>query len=274
MFNSTPFPPCPTVQSGLSFPARPGPVPPSQPVIAHVGTARSVCIDSPQIVTVLSVLTVEENARLAIFWGSLCAPAIVLKSPDVAPSIACSHRNALLPAIACEGRSMKEKRVSMMPAKKIFALACLTLTPLILASCSGIPGGTNRRRWHRQHFLHQCHGYGPVRLRSRLAGQWQRQSGHFYERHLRVQDGSQQVFGYGSHSAVESSANLRRDQRLGNRHCQCHIRCRGVHHQPGHRQYRRHAYRDSHKARVSSCRTTEATPLLLPRMGHSLSRLL
>jgi hypothetical protein len=38
---------------------------------------------------------------------------------------------------------MKEKRVSMMPAKKIFALACLTLTPLILASCSGIPGGNN-----------------------------------------------------------------------------------------------------------------------------------
>jgi Galactose oxidase, central domain len=37
---------------------------------------------------------------------------------------------------------MKEKRVSMMPAKKIFTLACLTLTPLILASCSGIPGGT------------------------------------------------------------------------------------------------------------------------------------
>jgi Galactose oxidase, central domain len=31
----------------------------------------------------------------------------------------------------------------MMPAKKIFALACLTLTGLILAACSGIPGGNN-----------------------------------------------------------------------------------------------------------------------------------
>jgi hypothetical protein len=31
----------------------------------------------------------------------------------------------------------------MMPAKKIFALTCLTLTALVLSSCSGIPGGNN-----------------------------------------------------------------------------------------------------------------------------------
>jgi hypothetical protein len=37
---------------------------------------------------------------------------------------------------------MKEKRVSMMPAKKIFALACSTLIALLVASCSGIPGGS------------------------------------------------------------------------------------------------------------------------------------
>jgi hypothetical protein len=61
------------------LPRSPGPVPLPQPVIAHVGTALSVRIDSPQIVTVLSVLTVEESAQLASFWGSLCAPAIVLE---------------------------------------------------------------------------------------------------------------------------------------------------------------------------------------------------
>ena len=31
----------------------------------------------------------------------------------------------------------------MMPAKKLFALACLTLTAFVLASCSGVPGGNN-----------------------------------------------------------------------------------------------------------------------------------
>jgi len=31
----------------------------------------------------------------------------------------------------------------MMPAKKISALACWTLTALVLASCSGIPGGSS-----------------------------------------------------------------------------------------------------------------------------------
>jgi Galactose oxidase, central domain/Kelch motif len=98
-------------------------------------------IDSPQTVTVLSVQMVEENAPLAVS-GLLCTPAIVLESPDVAPSIRMLVPNALLPAIACEGRSTKEKRISMMPAKKIFALACLTLTAFVLASCSGIPGGS------------------------------------------------------------------------------------------------------------------------------------
>ena len=67
---------------------------PPQPVIAHVGTGPSVRIDSFQTVTVLSVLMVEENARLAIL-GSLRLPPLSLKSPDVAPSIACSNRNAL-----------------------------------------------------------------------------------------------------------------------------------------------------------------------------------
>ena len=55
-----------------------GPVQVPQQVIAHVGTAPSVRIDSPQMVTVLSVLMVEENAPLVIL-GLLCAPAIVLK---------------------------------------------------------------------------------------------------------------------------------------------------------------------------------------------------
>ena len=31
----------------------------------------------------------------------------------------------------------------MMPAKKLFALACLTLTAFVLASCSGVPGGNS-----------------------------------------------------------------------------------------------------------------------------------
>jgi len=50
---------------------------------------------------------VEENAPVAVL-DLLCASAIVLGRPDVAPAIRV-EANALLPAIACEGRSTKEK---------------------------------------------------------------------------------------------------------------------------------------------------------------------
>src|SRR5271167_2898113 len=81
----------------------------------------------------------------SLFLGLLCAPAIVPGSPDVAPSIRVQvmEANALLPAIACEGRSTKEKRISMMPANKNLGLACLILTAIFLTSCSGVPGGNS-----------------------------------------------------------------------------------------------------------------------------------
>jgi Galactose oxidase, central domain len=52
--------------------------------------------------------------------------------------------NALLPAIACEGRRKYEgERISMMPARKSLGLACVILTALFVASCSGVPGGNS-----------------------------------------------------------------------------------------------------------------------------------